>query len=297
MKRVKPFIVRRPKKLLGEIERSHSPDVRLPPYPRDTKGTWLVWIKSQEISKQAKPGQFVLVNCGDSYLPRPVSIHKIEDDTFALFFSELEGSKGIAWLSKRRRGDQIEIVGDRPLGNGFSILPKAEKLLLVAGGIGIAPLVFLADYAIAQKREVVLIHGTSGEHKTSGKPNPEQVYPESLLSSSVTFDPIVTSSNGKLYMATDLIPKYIDWADQVFACGPLAMYKDMARRKKELLKDKPCQISFEMRMACGHGVCYGCTIETKQGLKQVCKDGPVFNLDDVENILKDDALCARWLTV
>ncbi len=297
MKQVKAKLVSKPEKLLGELERSHSPSVRLPPYPRDTFGTWLVWIRWPEISIQAKPGQFVLVNCGDLYLPRPISIHRVENNTFALLFSELEGSKGIAWLSKRKRGNEIEIVGAKPLGNGFSIPPKAKKLLLVAGGIGIAPLVFLADYAIAQKRQVVLIHGASGEHKTLGQPNPEQVYPKSLLSPKVTFDPIVTSSNGKLNMATDLIPKYIDWADEVFACGPLAMYKDLARRKKKLLKDKPCQISLEMRMACGHGVCYGCTIETKQGLKQVCKDGPVFNLDDVETILKDDALCAKWLTV
>jgi dihydroorotate dehydrogenase electron transfer subunit len=84
-------------------------------------------------------------------------------------------------------------------------------------------------------------------------------------------------------MVLDLItPEVIKWADQVFACGPTAMYRDMASRKKELgLTAKSVQVSLEARMGCGRGVCYGCTVRTQTGLKQVCKDGPVFELDDI----------------
>ena len=75
---------------------------------------------------------------------------------------------------------------------------------------------------------------------------------------------------------------YVDWADQVFACGPMPMYRNMARKKRELkLEGRPVQVSLEVRMGCGLGVCYGCTVRTKSGLKQVCKDGPVFDLDDI----------------
>ena len=81
-------------------------------------------------------------------------------------------------------------------------------------------------------------------------------------------------------MVTDLLPNFINWSDQIFACGPIAMYRDIARRYPQL-KSKPVQISLEVVMGCGHGVCYGCTIRTKQGLKQVCQDGPVFDLDDI----------------
>ncbi len=81
-------------------------------------------------------------------------------------------------------------------------------------------------------------------------------------------------------MITDLLPGFVDWADQVFACGPMSMYRDMVRQKQELkLEGKPVQVSLEVRM--GRGVCYGCTVKTKGGLKQVCQDGPVFDLDDV----------------
>jgi dihydroorotate dehydrogenase electron transfer subunit len=87
---------------------------------------------------------------------------------------------------------------------------------------------------------------------------------------------------GKRGKVTDLVPEFAGWADQVFACGPMPMYRDMALKKRELgLEGKPVQISLEVVMGCGHGVCYGCTIRTKKGLKQVCKDGPVFGLDDI----------------
>ncbi len=81
-------------------------------------------------------------------------------------------------------------------------------------------------------------------------------------------------------MVTDLIDQYVDQADQVFACGPRAMYKAMAGL--DCLKGKSVQVSLEERMACGVGACYGCTVKTRNGLKQVCRDGPVFELADID---------------
>ena len=86
-------------------------------------------------------------------------------------------------------------------------------------------------------------------------------------------------SEGYKGPATDLIAAYINHGEQLFACGPLPMYKTMAQMPE--LKDKPVQVSLEIMMGCGVGVCYGCTIKTKSGLKQVCKDGPVFDLEDI----------------
>ena len=81
-------------------------------------------------------------------------------------------------------------------------------------------------------------------------------------------------------MITDFLPDFADRADQIFACGPAEMYQTMTTQKQQL-KGKPVQISLEVRMGCGLGVCYGCTVKTKNGLKQVCQDGPVFDLDDI----------------
>jgi dihydroorotate dehydrogenase electron transfer subunit len=224
-----------------------------------------------------------MIGCGkECTLPRPLSIHRVKDNgDIAIFFAVWEDGKGTTRLSQRNRGDSVEILG--PLGNGFSIPPKARNLLLVAGGIGIAPLLFLADHTLKAGHTIKLLRGASGASKPSGKPNPPQHYPDGYLPQGIDVETITTTADGKKGMVLDLLtPEVIKWADQVFACGPTAMYREMASRRKELgLTGKSVQISLEMRMGCGRGVCYSCTVRTQTGLKQVCQDGPVFTLDDI----------------
>jgi dihydroorotate dehydrogenase electron transfer subunit len=86
-------------------------------------------------------------------------------------------------------------------------------------------------------------------------------------------------SEGRKGLVTGLVAEFAGQADQVFACGPAAMYKSMVGL--DCLKKKSVQVSLEERMACGLGACYGCTVKTRNGLKQVCQDGPVFNLADI----------------
>ena len=205
-----------------------------------------------------------MVSCGEECtLPRPFSIHQVNDKGIALLFQVV--GKGTAWLSQRQAGDNIDIFG--PLGNGFKVHPTSHNLLLVAGGVGIAPLRFLIDKTLEQGKEVILLYGTADSKRLSTSSQIKLV--------SATEDGTV-GYRGKV---TDLLPQYIDWADQIFACGPLPMYRTMAQMPE--LKDKPVQISLEVGMACGLGVCYGCTVKTKTGLKQVCRDGTVFGLDDI----------------
>ncbi|MEE8193981.1 MAG: dihydroorotate dehydrogenase electron transfer subunit [Dehalococcoidales bacterium] len=230
-------------------------------------GVYLIWLQSPLIASAAKPGQFVMVRCGDSLLRRPFSIHQVDDSKkkLALLFSVV--GRGTHWLSQRKKGDELDLLG--PLGNGFTIHHDSHNLLLVAGGIGIAPLRFLIDETLEQGKEVTLLYGTVDRERYPVSPQIRLV--------SATEDGTV-GHRGKV---TDLLPGYIDWADQVFACGPTAMYRALALKRQELLGAKPVQISLEVRMACGLGVCYGCTVRTRAGLKQVCRDGPVFNLDDI----------------
>ena len=243
------------------------------PQRRNILGSWLIWLRCPEISREAWPGQFVMVRCGgELILPRPFSIHQVNDDCMALFYAVWEDGKGTGWLSQRQIGDSVEIFG--PLGNSFSVHPTSRNLLLVAGGAGVAPLHFLAQEAIRRECSVTLLLGA---------PTAVQLYPEPLLPSRIK---LVTATEdgtmGKQGMVTDLMPDFVTQADQSFACGPMPMYRDMAIQKQRLkLEGKPVQISLEMRMGCGLGVCYGCTVKTKNGLKQVCKDGPVFDLEDI----------------
>jgi len=245
-------------------------------------GIHLIWIETPDIAAAAQPGQFVTVRCGDFILRRPFSIHQISSWEIALLFRVT--GRGTLWLSQRQIGEKIDVLG--PLGKGFTIGPRPKNLLLVAGGIGIAPLVFFMQQASSQY-PITLLHGAS---------TAAQLYPFSSvgrrrsklspLPKGVQFIPVTEDgSMGRKGKATDVLPDSLDWADQVYACGPVGMYKAMtemslpAKRSKLLLKK--CQVSLEVRMGCGFGACYGCTINTKKGLKQVCRDGPVFELDDI----------------
>jgi dihydroorotate dehydrogenase electron transfer subunit len=233
-------------------------------------GVYLLLLECPSIASQARPGQFVMVRCGQGIeyqLRRPLSIHQREGDKISLLFNVV--GRGTRWLSERRGNQKIDLLG--ALGNGYSIYPDVKNLLLVAGGIGIAPLVFMANEAISKGKRVTLLMGGA----TAG-----QLYPSRLLPAGVR---LVTAtedgSAGEKGMITNLLPGFTGEADQIFACGPLPMYKTMAGMAG--LKDKPAQISLEMRMGCGLGICYGCTVKTRNGLRQTCKDGPIFELDEI----------------
>jgi dihydroorotate dehydrogenase electron transfer subunit len=233
-------------------------------------GVHLIWLDSPRIASDARPGQFVMVRCGPEYLlRRPLSIHQLADTRLALLFTVV--GKGTHWLSQCQIGDTIDTLG--PLGNGFSINPDSQKLLLVAGGIGIAPLYSLASSASKEGYSIRILLGAS---------TAIQLYLKEYQYQSIKAEFALATEDGtagERGVITNLIPRYVDWADQIFACGPLPMYKAMAQMPE--LKGKAVQISLEVRMGCGRGICYGCTVKTKRGLKQVCQDGPIFELDDI----------------
>ena len=110
--------------------------------------TRLVWLDAPAIAELARPGQFVMVRCGEGHDPllrRPLSIHRVDSTGGVALLFEVVG-RGTSWLSERAPGDLVDLMG--PLGSGFLVKPAAKNLLLVAGGIGIAPLAFLAEEAI-----------------------------------------------------------------------------------------------------------------------------------------------------
>jgi len=211
-----------------------------------------------------------MVNCGENTLPRPFSVNRVTNNgEITLFFSVLEDGTGTRWLSERKQGDTVKILG--PLGNGYTIKDTSHNILLVGGGMGIAPLVFLAEEAIKKGITVTLMYGTQNKDRYSV---------ESILPGVNIINATEDGSIGHHGMVTELLPEYIDRADQVFICGPLAIYKSL--HIQNVIQDKSVQISLEVRMACGRGICYGCTIQTLNGKKRVCEDGPVFDFDTID---------------
>jgi dihydroorotate dehydrogenase electron transfer subunit len=227
-------------------------------------------LQCPEIASAAKPGQFVMVKCGDeTLLRRPISISEASGPSEQISLLIANIGKGTDWLSRRAPGEDLDILG--PLGNGFSIDEKAKNVLLIGGGMGIAPLNFLAVKAAALGKKVTLVLGA----RTGELLCPSSYLPEVDQCVFCTED----ASIGIKGRVTDCPDAHIEAADQVFACGPLPMYRALAKDNR--FKAKSMQVSLEVRMACGVGLCYGCTVKTRNGLRQVCEDGPVFERDDI----------------
>jgi dihydroorotate dehydrogenase electron transfer subunit len=231
----------------------------------------LICVEASDIASEARPGQFITVRCGaDLILRRPLSIHRVDNpNQLSMLFAVV--GRGTQWLSQRQKDETLDLLG--PLGNGFSIETASKKLLLIAGGIGIAPLVFLAQKALDEGRSVKLLLGARKQ---------DALYHKELLPNGI--ETVFTTDDGtfgKKGMVSKFVREYVDWADQIYACGPLAMYKEIADQRQKWPGKKPIQVSLEVRMGCGIGACFSCSVKTKNGMKRVCLDGPVFNLDDV----------------
>ncbi|HEY8173026.1 MAG TPA: dihydroorotate dehydrogenase electron transfer subunit [Dehalococcoidia bacterium] len=253
--------------------------------------TYITWFRAPEIGNGAYPGQFLMLRCSDDagygsdapgrvddpLLPRPMSYHRIRNGANGPEWSILYDvvGRGTAWLARRRPGDRVYCWG--PLGNGYHVGRTSKNLLLVGGGIGIAPLVWLADDAVASGHNVTLIVGARST---------EHVFPSKLLPPEV--EVVVTTddgSAGRKGFVTGPFGELLDWCDQAFACGPTAMFQAMAAVSRESKTRRSVQALLEERMGCGTGICYGCAVQVRvrggRATKLVCKDGPRFEIRDV----------------
>ncbi len=226
------------------------------------------------IAIDALPGQFVMIRTSDKNGPllrRPFSIHDLiwEGDTpmgVALLYRVV--GPGTAILSKAKPGENLQVLG--PLGKGFQTKANLDSVCLVAGGIGVAPLVFLARSLAGAGGGLCLIGGRTREDVLCGE-----------IFESLGMDVRVATDDGSLGtrgLVTGLLHELIQSgkARNVFTCGPEPMLKVVADMCLDA--DIPCQVSLETIMACGMGACLGCAISGPgRKILHVCKDGPVMD--------------------
>jgi len=239
-------------------------------------------LSSPLISKTSKPGNFVHIKVSSNDHPllrRAFSIHSIERNkkSFDILFKVV--GKGTDILSKKSPGNTLDILG--PIGNSFSLPKKRKEIMLVAGGMGIAPLWFL--FAHLTKR----FHPNKLTFFLGAKDKDELLYAEKVKSVGARF--IMTTDDGSVGrkgLVTEVFLKEIKKRNYdhkklaVYSCGPRMMLKRMSEIAKRL--DLFCQISLETHMACGVGACWGCVVKQKGGIyKRVCVDGPVFDAREV----------------
>lgn len=238
-------------------------------------GLFMLRIAVGDLSRDCRAGQFLHVRCApadsvDPLLRRPISIYRAAEGELWLYYDAV--GRGTRYLAGRRPGDELDVLG--PLGQPFRLAAGAHHLLMVGGGIGLAPLVALAEEQLPHDRSVVLLAG----FRTAARVLPAQYLPAQIEYIVATDD----GSTGHPGVVTDLVADYLDWADQVFACGPTPMLQSLRRATGHARR--PVQVSLEERMGCGMGVCLTCVLHTNHGLKRVCRDGPVFDLADLREL-------------
>ena len=232
---------------------------------------WSMTLKTgPELAGQITCGQFVHIKCGDALLlRRPISICDWQGDLVRLVY-EVRG-EGTEWLSRRRSGDVLDVLG--PLGHGFDV--SGQKLLLVGGGIGVPPLLSCAKHAADQGAEVHAAFGFRGlDH--------QMLTAEFGVPCGDVFVISDDGTTGRKGFVTELVDEVLDGSfDSVLACGPKPMLKGVAALAQA--RGVPCQVSMEERMGCGVGACLVCACKTADGhMKHVCKDGPVFLSTEVD---------------
>ena len=247
------------------------------------KDTWLMGFRSANLASLAKPGQFLMVHLGrttkDPLLRRPFSIHRIQDNNQLMLLYKIVG-KGTLLLSCLKKDDSISVIG--PLGNGFTISKPHEKTLLIAGGMGVAPLFFLAQSLHkVQKQKITMFLGFSTSH--------EVILINELKD--LNIDLSLTTEDGSLGitgLVTDLLDEYIgqelNQLSTIYACGPILMLKKVAQMATA--SNLRCYVSLEGRMACGLGICQGCAVKANNNKNKpyyyVCQDGPVFSSEMID---------------
>lgn len=228
---------------------------------------------------KGEPGQFYMLKVPfkEPILPRPISIYSIENNKIEFLYKIV--GEGTKLLSRVKKHEYIQITG--PLGNSFNLDVNGKKIAMVSGGIGIAPLVFLTkrlkdsfiDFYAGFYDEVYAVENVEKNVNKLNISIEKQYYGNKLQSYEHTKNVNIVDN----YYITDIF--YAEKYERVYCCGPKIMMEKVVRKCKE--KNVPVYVSMENKMACGIGVCLGCTCETKYGYKTVCSNGPVFNGEEL----------------
>lgn len=227
------------------------------PIARDV---WEMTLRG-DTSAISHPGQFVEIRLSGLFLRRPISVCSWDKESIRLIYKVI--GKGTACLSDARQGDLLDVLTG--LGNGFSIPEaKGKRIAIIGGGVGVPPL-----YGLIQKiskEDISCVLGFNAAEDMFYEKQFEEIGAKVIVTTA-------DGSYGTKGFVTDALRK-IDY-DYYFACGPMPMLKAVHALGRE------GQLSLEVRMGCGFGVCMGCSMEMNSGMKRVCKDGPVFNSEEV----------------
>ena len=213
---------------------------------------------------EGRPGQFYMIRSADKdpLLSRPLAICDIDDESLTMLYMVF--GRGTKEFTKLLPSQKIKLLG--PLGNGFKILDY-KKVAVVSGSVGLAPMYYLCKL-LDTKVDLYSGFSDGAFYVDEFKDYVDNIY--------------ISSDSGKVGFKGNVVELLEDEGkmneyDQIFVCGT----NPMAKAMMENFDNSIMQVSFEARMACGIGVCLGCSVKTTEGMKRACVEGPVFNASEV----------------
>lgn len=211
------------------------------------------------------PGQFVNLAVEGKFLRRPISVCGVEGDRLTLLYDVV--GEGTAEMARWKPGYEADVLA--PLGNGFDVSRSGDAPLLLGGGIGIAPLYQLARELMKRGVRPTVILGFNTVADVAWLEEFRQTGADVFVAT-------VDGSMGTKGFVTDVAECRDTRHGYFYACGPLSMLRALCASLTI-----PGELSLEARMACGFGVCMCCSLETADGAKRICKDGPVFRKEEL----------------
>ena len=259
-------------------------------------------LKAPETSAHAKPGHFVHIQCNESiFMRRPMSIMRSDSKNKMIEILYKVHGAGTDALSNKRIGEKIDLIG--PIGQPFKMKGYKKRPLLIGGGVGIPPMIFLAEHIKNTTKNLNPLVLMGSEIPFPFKNQPSKIIineiPSDVTASMTLLEDWKIASrltSLKDYAGcfgghvTELAEIWLEKLDpdqrkevEIFSCGPTLMLKAISKLAKKY--NLSCQVSLEEYMACAVGGCAGCTvlIKTENGneMKRVCVDGPVFEAKNV----------------
>jgi dihydroorotate dehydrogenase electron transfer subunit len=251
----------------------HTESVTVIANERVAPGVGLVVLEAPRTAGAVQPGQFVhlrIAEGADFILRRPFSVFRAGGGRLEILYQVV--GRGTRVLADAEPGGGMDLIG--PLGNGWRIPEGTAHALVVAGGLGAAPMGMLVEELARRGVAVTLAQGA---------PTGERLLARELFEATCRRVACATDdgSFGACGFVTDLSADLIerDRPDVVYVCGPEAMERIVAAQAEAA--GVPCQVSLERLMACGVGACLSCVVSTHHGRKRACVDGPVFDAADV----------------
>ncbi len=259
-------------------------------------------LHAPKVAGHALPGSFIHLRCDPQRpLRRPISIMRAHTDSGEIELLYKVFGEGTRLLSRRKTGETLNLMG--PIGNPFELHPERSRPLLIGGGVGMPPMIFLADVARREKNSYAPFVILGSEVPFPFPPKPSGILIPGLPDGVIASMPLLedwhiparlTSTQGypgchEGYV-TDLARLWLDNLDheqrnkiEIFSCGPHPMLEAVAEMARDY--DLPAQVSLEEFMACGVGGCAGCVVEVQTAngpaMKRICVDGPVFDARQV----------------